>query len=726
MNSLQTIKRSSLSQVASAGCITILERLRESCGGPVDLAAIRRMVGEAGRAREGRAEEHWWTWLVEAGASLGLRLRVVDASPHEAAQFVADGATVVTYLPQSASPWLLLQRCDIRHVRIERCADDTGERDESVERLRTDRLAAHLQPAAGAASNGVLRCVLLEPGYRMPQADTQAAPISPLSRLWAFMRLERSDIWIVCVFAMFVGLLTLATPVAVEALVNTVAFGRFMQPVVVLALILFAFLALAAAVRGLQTFVVEIIQRRVFVRMAAELAHRLPRVQLPALDGKHGPELVNRFFDVVTVQKSVAGLLLDGVILVLATVVGMGVLAFYHPWLLGFDLILLLLVTWCTYALGRGAVTTSVDESKQKYALADWLEEIMRCPTAFRTDGGPDLAIERTDLLSAEYLHARRKHFRVLMTQIAFALGLQAVASTVLLGLGGWLVISGQLTLGQLVAAELIVAVIVGAFAKMGKHLESFYDLLAAVDKLGVLIDLPLERADGILHVPEGGPARLQMQHLTATAGGGRRMFGPLDLDVAPGEHVGVAAVPAGPHSVLTDLIYGLRNPSSGQLQIDGLAPRDLRPDVLRGQVAVARNIEIFGGTILSNIHLERPGITAADVRETLEQVGLLDDVLSLPEGLDTQLAPGGYPLDDHQARRLMLARALVSRPRLLVIDGLLDAFPDDDLPSLTDALTASHADATLLIISGRRDVLNRCDRQIDVSPAEAPAETTP
>jgi ABC-type bacteriocin/lantibiotic exporter with double-glycine peptidase domain len=94
-----------------------------------------------------------------------------------------------------------------------------------------------------------------------------------------------------------------------------------------------------------------------------------------------------------------------------------------------------------------------------------------------RYEGSAQFALERADHLIFDYLTARASHFRILMRQIVFALGMQAVASTVLLGLGGWLVISAQLTLGQLVAAELIVAVIVGSFAKLGKHMESFYDV---------------------------------------------------------------------------------------------------------------------------------------------------------------------------------------------------------------------------------------------------------
>ena len=275
---------------------------------------------------------------------------------------------------------------------------------------------------------------------------------------------------------------------------------------------LFTFLTFAAALRGLLSYVVEILQRRLFVRLVADLAYRLPRVRGTAFDGMHAPELVNRFFEIVTVQKAASSLLLDAVSIILQTFVGMAVLAFYHPFLLGFDLVLLMLIAFITFGLGRGAVKTAVNESIAKYAVGAWLEELVRHPTAFKLHSGHQFALDRSDRLTVDYLDARKKHYRIVLRQLLFALGLQATVATALLGLGGWLVIQGQLTLGQLVAAELIVTVIVGSFAKMGKHLESFYDLLASMDKLGHLFDLPTERHDKQFHLQAGVPAEVAVR----------------------------------------------------------------------------------------------------------------------------------------------------------------------------------------------------------------------
>ncbi len=231
--------------------------------------------------------------------------------------------------------------------------------------------------------------------------------------------------------------------------VTTVGFGRYLQPLFVLAIILFVFLGFLSAMRILQAIVVEILQRRLLVRFVGDLTHRLPVVRLRDLEGVHGPELLNRYFDIVTIQKAIASLLLDGISLILSTLTGMLLLAFYHPFLLGFDIILLLCMTVVTWILGRGAVRSAIDESLVKYRLAFWLQQIIAYPTAFRLHGGNQLAINQANILSLNYLEARKRHFQVLIRQIVFAGALQAIASTALLGLGGYLVITEKLTMGQ-------------------------------------------------------------------------------------------------------------------------------------------------------------------------------------------------------------------------------------------------------------------------------------
>ncbi|NNJ26232.1 ATP-binding cassette domain-containing protein [Alienimonas chondri] len=729
---------------AAAGCGRAVAEFMELCGRTPDPAAARRATTEAMRAAPGPLREYWWRWVKESAASLGLPVRVVDASPTEIAALVRDGAAAVTFLPHEneglphedagdGGAWWATGAAGKRTLRLD---------SEETRKETTPRLVAAARPVA-AANGGTTRWIVAgRAAADLTQQLDHGGHLSPYATLAALFRPEWGDMRAIAVFALFVALLNLATPIAVETLVGTVAFGRLLQPVVVLAATLFGFLAFQAALRLLQVWVAELIQRRTFVRVAGDLARRLPRVTAEGMAGHSPPELVNRFFDVVTVQKVAAGLLLEGLNLVLGAVIGLGILAFYHPYLLGFDLILLAAMTGVTYLLGRGAVSTAIYESKQKYRTAAWLEELAANPTAFRHGGGAAFAVDRADGLTADYLAARRKHFRVLVRQVAFALGLQAVAATALLSLGGWLVINQKLTLGQLVAAELIVTLVLSSFSKLGKHLEAWYDLVAAGDKLGVLFALPTERTDGALSAavsplnspyaalrqPGGNGASLVLENVRVR--GGARFT----LGLAPGECVGVLAPPGGGKTALAEVLFGRRDPDGGRIELDGLPPRDFRPDALRRQVALAGpsaggGAEILAGTVAENVHLERPGVTAADVRAALKQVGLADRVDALPNGAETVLGFGGAPLGEIHARRLVLARALAGGPRLLIIDSLLDGCAADTAAGLLAAaagpvdLPHSRRSHTTLVLTRRAEIAAACDRA--VSPDGTPIATS-
>ncbi len=552
------------------------------------------------------------------------------------------------------------------------------------------------------------------------------APARPFVRLGHLLRPERRDVVAVVVFASAVAVLSLATPIAVESLVNTVSFGILVWPVVALTGVLAGCLGLAAAIRALQVYVIEGVQRRLFVRVVADYAHRLPRVRLDALDGLHGPDLANRFFDVLTFQKSLATLLLDGVALVVTAAVGMTVLAFYHPFLLGYDVALVLLVAFAVFALGRGGVGTSLDESHAKYDVAAWLEESLRNPRAFRFAGGRHFVMEKSDRLAAGYVAARRNHFRVVWRQTVFGLGLQVVAGAALLGLGGYLVVDRQLTLGQLVAAELIVALVVSSVAKIGKYAETYYDLMSSAEKLGLATDLPAERANG------EGPADDGPGMAVRVRGVGGVPHRPLppgpDWHAGPNERVAVVGPPGAGKTTLFEVLCGLREPGRGAVEVDGIDLRGLSPDRVRGQAALVGGPDVFLGTVAENVRVGRPHLTAADVREALGAVGLLAVVHALPGGVDAPLTPDAGPLSSCEALRLTVARALAGRPRLLILDGVLDGPALRACPGLVPKLFDRAAPWTLLVATADPGVARLCDRVVDLAaPAHAPARgTTP
>ncbi len=418
-------------------------------------------------------------WL---SGTVNISARLAQMSAADLAEAARGGATLVA---PAALGWLAA--CEGRVTLITAHAE------------RPLRLSARrLQRALGAR---VAPVILLEPHLNLEPLTRAAvnggavnggAPysVSPWRRLWALVGLERPLVGALLTYAVALGALSLAAPIAVQVLVNTIAFGSLTQPLLMLALLLAAVLTLSGGVKLVEFYAVELLQRRLFVRVAEDLSRRL---SLATDEGRAKVEeygLANRFFEVVTLQKAAGKLIVDGGSLALQTLVGMLLLGFYHPALLAFD-IALLVCFGLVLALGRGAVPTAVEESEAKYAMARWVEGVARAPERFCDAEGARGAAVSADALVRAYLSARKRHFRVLLRQAVGGVSAQMVATVALLGLGGWLVMRGELTLGQLVAAELVVGALGANLSKLGKLLESAYDLLASVDKLGKVVDLP-------------------------------------------------------------------------------------------------------------------------------------------------------------------------------------------------------------------------------------------
>ena len=543
---------------------------------------------------------------------------------------------------------------------------------------------------------------------------TASARPSPLRRARQLLALDGQDIAVIVIYGVALGLLSLAVPVAVQSLVNTVAFGSLIQPLVVLTVLLALALTGAGILRALQIRIAEMLQRRLFVRLVTEIGARLPRVSGTALRDANGPELLNRFFDVFTTQKSVASLLLGGIDAVLIALVGLLVLAFYHPALLAFDLVLILGAAFVLIPLGRGGTTTSIAESKAKYAVVGWLEEMARHPLSFKLAGGDDLARLQVETLARSYLDKRDRHFRIVYRQVVGALSIEVVASVALLAVGGLLVIERQLSIGQLVAAELIVTAVVASLAKLGGKVETFYDLVAAVDKLGEILDLPLERSDGEILPPDG------------SAGSGLLLddveidsdfaVGPnrVSLRIDPGKRLSIAGTER-ETTALVDSIFGLRAPRAGVIELGGHDVRDLSLGALRDRIALVRDAEVFPGCILDNLRAAKSGLSAEDAWEALARVGIAETVKSLPEGLQTPLSRDGAPLSRTEVVALTIARALAGQPSLLILDRTLDQIDPRAGARITESLSED-PESGLLIVSENSAIQAQMDEHIEIS----------
>lgn len=532
----------------------------------------------------------------------------------------------------------------------------------------------------------------------------------PLQRLQALIRIERQDIGTLIAYGIGIGLLSLATPIAVQALVNTIAFGALLQPLLVLTLILLVLLSFSNSLVALQFYVVEMLQRRLFVRLLGDSVSRLQQVKIEVADRQHLPELVNHFFDVVSLQKTAAVLLLETLGYVLQTLIGMLLLAFYHPMLLAFDLFLIAAIYLILFVMGKQGISTAIEQSRAKHSVVAWLENIAGNPLLGRSQQSRLFLDHLSQRISQAYLDACINHFRILSRQNIGALVVHTLANTFLLALGGWMVIERQLSLGQLIAAELVVNAMIYGLTRLGKTLDNFYELMASLDKIGYLQDLPPERDGGETPLTAESGYQVELQQLSCDAGLHADAIDACNLLLNPGATLAISA--GAEHGSLLDILYGLRSPRSGRVLLDRQDIRDLSLGRLRDSVNLVRNAEIINLTIADNLRMGRD-IPLLQLRSVLQQLGLLEPIEQLPQGLNTRLASHGRPLTIDQQLRLTLARAILAQPRLLLIDRTLDLIEPAWLEPVLALLFSAPVPWTLIIISHHPQVIARCQQQI-------------
>jgi len=510
--------------------------------------------------------------------------------------------------------------------------------------------------------------------------DSRAYTVSRLRDVWPLirkiLRMEKREVWVVSVYAILTSLLGLVVPLSSQSIVNAVALGVFSQQLVVLCVVVFCAMMVTAVIVVLERYVVDMIQRRLFVSTAFDFVYRLPRIKASALQDTYGPELVNRFFDVMTVQKSVGKFLLEGINAVLVLLTGLVVLGIYHPFFLLYDFVFVLFLPVLVLILGRNAISTAIKVSEKKYQAASWLEDVARNQLGFKLTGTSAYAFSRIDDISTGYVGAQHRHYLVLARQIFGSYVFKGFATVGILALGGILVLEGSISLGQLVAAEIIVILILGAMEKLIGQFDIFYDLIAALDKLSAITGQPLEDVGGISvpNAPAGGTVVVSGVGFSYDR---HTVLSTVSFSVSAGQRVSLVGPSGAGKSTLARLILGLNIPSRGSIDVNGVDTRvaDLRS--LRSRVGyIFPDNQIIPGTVLDNITLGRHA-TTEDLAWAISMAMLDQSIRELPKGIHTMITAAGENLSYGMRRRILFARMILSKPDVLIIDEAFEGIED-------------------------------------------------
>lgn len=512
------------------------------------------------------------------------------------------------------------------------------------------------------------------------------------------LRPEANFYWLALVYGVGISLLSLATPISVQMLINTVANTALATPLVVLTATLFGLLSLFALLYALRIHLMEVFSRRFYARMVSEISLLSVYAKNPFFGDARKSSLFNRYFDVINVEKAIPILFVGGFTVVLQVFVGFVLVSLYHPYFLLFTIVMsaLIWVIWLIW--GSRAVRTGIDLSHAKHGTAAWLETVGESNGFFKSQRRIDYAFKRTNAHTANYIEERKRHFRNHFGQTIAFLFLYAAASAALLGLGGWLVIHNQLTLGQLVAAELVLSTAFFGVAQLGTYLTYFYDLCAAVEEISLFYDVEQEEPAG------DDPINVEEHTLAfnGVRGIARHEEAEFNFEIPSGAIVMAGTSHHGVQRLFTNIVKMHELPKAGFATMGGVDFHDIEAHNLRKNVHVLDRASFVGMTVREYLGLSCQESAPKRMVGALETVGLIDTISTFDEGLDTPIAATGWPLSSVELQQLKLANALLEQPRILVLSKLFDLLDEDNLAAAVTELR-EQAYSTVIYFSNRR-----------------------
>ena len=573
-----------------------------------------------------------------------------------------------------------------------------------------------LQNNPESSKNGMIKFLTVYPIENIND-HTEPEHQTPLKRLFKMLRPERKDIGYIYIYAVVVGIISLSLPLGIQAIIGLVSGGLAFSSVYVLISVVIVGVIISGIMQIYQLTLVEVLQRRVFTKAAFEFTYRIPRVKSESLLGSYAPELMNRFFDIVNIQKALPKVLIDMTAAVIQILFGILLLSLYHPYFIAFGLLTIGIVTIVIYYNAPKGMETSLLESKYKYKVAQWLEDIARTLYAFKSAGSTNMPMQKMDYLVNNYLKYRAKHYKVLINLYGNAVFFKAFITGLLLILGTSLVIDRQISLGQFVASEIIIVLVVNSVEKLISGTETVFDLLTAIEKMGHVTDLPLERNSGLqfnFHEQNHG-LDIKIKNLCYRyADGKKHVLNNINLNIQPNESVCVTGTNGSGKETLLKILSAIYTDFEGSISYNDLSIKDIELNSIRD--AIERNLTtdlIFDGTMLDNIVMGRAGITLQDVQWALKNLHMNENIAELDEGLTTQMIAGGKRFSESFIAKISVARCVVEKPKLLMINDIYRELHKSERMSAIAFLTDKVNPWTLLTISNDPMIMAACDRVV-------------
>ena len=524
---------------------------------------------------------------------------------------------------------------------------------------------------------------------------------TPVQRFWNLLKQYKPELRQIYAYAIFNGMVNLSLPLGIQAIINYIQTGELTSSWIVLVCFVLIGIAITGTLQVLQLRIVENIQQDVFARSAFEFAYRIPKVNFLELDKIHAPELVNRFFDTLTIQKGLPKILIDFSLASFQIIFGLILLAIYSPYfiILGFVLVFIL---WLIFKItGPKGLTTSLKESKYKYQLAHWLEEIARVNRSFKLNAANKLHLKKTDGITYNYIAARENHFQILLNQFQYFIGFKVIVAAGLLILGGLLVFQEQMNIGQFVAAEIIIILIINSVEKMLRIIDTIYDVLTALEKIGYVTDLKLDSNKGVAVIENDNPFFIKATDIQfGFPDTKKKIIDDLSFFIPANAKAVITGKTGSGKSTLLQLLGGIHELEDGEIYINGTPFGNFQRDKLYQKIGMAfPTNQLFEGTFRENITMGRD-TSEKDISNVLDVLGLTGFIAHQPKGIESMIDSGGRRLPRSIIQKIIIARIIIGKPKLLLLEDPLQFVEEAEKKRIIDYLMAKERNWTVIVVA--------------------------
>lgn len=547
--------------------------------------------------------------------------------------------------------------------------------------------------------------------------DSNKNGITPVKRLFRLLGLEKQELTLIYGYSILGGVIGLTLPLGIQAVMSLLVAGEISTSWYVLIGLIIVGITFSGVLQILQISIMERLQQRIMVKTSFDLAFRIPRWKLEEIMKEYTPELLNRFFDIVGVQKGLAKLLVGFLSAFLQIIFALILLSLYHSFFAFYGLVLFTITIIIFYFTFNNGLRTSLLESKHKYKISAWLEDLARTMNIVKLAGDTNMHMHKTDTLVSKWLIWRKEHFKILLVQFSVLITFKTFITGGLLIIGGYLVFSNELSIAQFVASEVTIILIINAVEKLVGGIEVIYDVLTSIEKLGQLMDIELEMEEGIPFSEIDTKKGVEIEFDKVSYNFPNSLTPTIDnisFKIKPGEKICITGMPGSGKSTLINLAATLFHNYKGHIIFNGVTIKNL--DLISLRSFVGENLEkkdLIQGTISENISMGRDDITYEDIRTATDAVGLSSFIQKTEHGLDTMLVPEDITVSSSVVTKIAMARSIAEKPHLFVLDNFLLNLQEKDKKVILESLLGDDKMWTLIGASSDEMFAKKCDRII-------------